>query len=214
MAAVMAGMVPSAHGSDIAGSIPIPASFCGGVGLKPSRGRVSFGGPDTLEPVVLEIYEYAKRMKPVQFLTAMTTINTERRRLGRFFAKYDVWLCPATPNVAEPWGTYNLSRTDVTMDNLMEKVYCPTCSFSLPHNIMGTPAISLPLAMQSTGLPIGIQLGSRPATEHIILRWLRVSRPRCPGTVGRRLCTPPRQLRAGRAELPVNWCDLCFQFTA
>jgi len=303
MAAVIAGMVPIAHGSDIAGSIRIPASCCGGVGLKPSRGRVSFGpavdengyglgqsfvqtksvrdaaamldclavpqigdpfliprpaasyaalaraappplrigwsthalmgvdtdgevaravertarvlsqmghqvseespefdgpaamrsmtdlwffgfdlrlegyakrsgrtiGPDTLEPVILQIYEHAKRMKPAQFLNAMAAVNTARRRLGRYFAKYDVWLSPTMPGVAEPWGTYNLARTDVTMDNLTEKVFHVTCSFTLPHNITGTPAISLPLAMHSTGLPIGIQLGARPANEHIVL---------------------------------------------
>jgi amidase len=127
-------------------------------------------GKETLEPVTLLIYEHAKRLTSAHFLNAMAALNTARRQLGRYFAKYDVWLSPTTARVSEPWGTYNLGRADVTMEDLAEKVYAPVCQFTLPHNIMGTPAISLPLAADSEGLPIGVQLGAGPAREDLLLQ--------------------------------------------
>jgi amidase len=160
-------------------------------------------GPETLEPVTFEIYEYARRMTASQFLTALAGINTARRQLARFFVDRDVWLCPTTGRVAEPWGTYNLGRDDVSLQDLPEEIFRGPCQFTLPHNILGTPAISLPLAMHSSGLPVGVQLGAGPAAEHLLLQLASALEEACPWD-GRR---PPLHAASASSPAPPRSSD-------
>jgi Asp-tRNA(Asn)/Glu-tRNA(Gln) amidotransferase A subunit family amidase len=80
-------------------------------------------GPDTLEPIVLMIYEHAKRMTAQQLMDALAALNVCRRSLGAYWTRYDVWISPTTPRVSEPWGNYNLGRSDVAFEDLPEKIY-------------------------------------------------------------------------------------------
>lgn len=65
-AAVAAGLVPAALGSDTGGSVRIPASFCGVVGFKTSHGRIPLDGAfalsrlqDTFGPLARSVEDCA-----------------------------------------------------------------------------------------------------------------------------------------------------------
>jgi len=73
-ASVAAGIAPIAHGSDNGGSIRIPASACGLVGLKPSRGRVTLG-PDLGElwPGMLQEFVVSRTVRDTALMLDAVT---------------------------------------------------------------------------------------------------------------------------------------------
>ncbi|MFZ5789395.1 MAG: amidase family protein [Pseudomonadota bacterium] len=112
-------------------------------------------------------YEFARQQHCSRFFDAQADFNRVRREMGRFFATHDVWLSPATAQVARSNGIYGMN-IDLPPAAFIAHENRP-CQFLIPYNVAGQPALSLPLAMHSSGLPIGLQLGARPAEEHLLI---------------------------------------------
>jgi amidase len=128
-------------------------------------------GSDNLEPIIHSVYEWSKSITTAKFMTALGVANVARRRFSQqVFGKCDVLLTPSTARVSEPWGTYNLSKPGVTAATITSQLFSAPVQYTLPHNILGNPSMSLPLAMHSSGLPIGVLLSARPAEEHLLLQ--------------------------------------------
>ncbi len=82
-----------------------------------------------------------------------------RRQFERFFEQYDILLVPTTP-IAAP---------KIEGDDAVERARQLT-RFTAPFNLTGLPALSLPCGFTHQGLPVGLQIVSRPWAEAQVLR--------------------------------------------
>ena len=125
-------------------------------------------GPDTVERQSLNGYHFARGLTGDDLLAAQAELNTWRRTVfGPLFTRHDLWLTPTTALPPVRNADYGMD-TDIPFEQWLEFEE-PPCQFLVMYNAAGQPAISLPLAQHSSGLPIGIQLGARHGEEHLLL---------------------------------------------
>jgi len=94
-------------------------------------------------------------------------MNMARRAIGAFFAEHDIWLTPTTAQTGPKLGVYNMN-VDLPPETFIAREESSQ-QFMVAYNVTGQPAMSLPLAMHSNGLPIGLQLGARPGEDHLLI---------------------------------------------
>jgi amidase len=122
---------------------------------------------DDVEPLTWAIWQRARTLDTISFLTVEGRLENLARRIVTALAPYDVVVTPALGRRPlmigechgrgpDPWGHYQRSG-----------YFTP---YTAVVNVTGLPAISLPLYQGDDGLPTAVQLIGPPAREDVLLR--------------------------------------------
>lgn len=118
--------------------------------------------PDYFGADVLQRMRSGAAQSINDYIQARRTQSLLRRQFEEFFETYDILLTPTTPVSAPP----------IEGPDAVEQASLLT-RFTAPFNLTGLPALSLPCGFTQTGLPIGLQIVSRPWAEATVLRAAR-----------------------------------------
>ena len=124
-----------------------------------------------VEPINIRIWEAGLNMSYGERARMQAVFNTTSRAFGTFLEEWDIILTPITALPTPPIGTteyLTISDNPSVLDwfgNLWRNfAYTPL------SNLCGIPAISLPMAAQQSGLPLGIQAQARQGQDGLLLQ--------------------------------------------
>ncbi len=117
-------------------------------------------GPEVKRRIMLGTYALSSGYYDAYYKKAQQVRTLIKRDFDEAFAKYDVLISPTAPTTAFKIG---------------EKVNDPLTMYledicTIPVNLAGIPAISVPCGFASNGLPVGLQIMGKAFDESTILR--------------------------------------------
>ena len=99
-----------------------------------------------------------------EYLEATTAVDVIRAEFLRFFSDHDLLFCPSGPF---PAHRHDAAEIDVAGTTVPGR---NALRATIPFDLTGSPAVSVPFGWSGDGLPIGVQIVGRHFEETTVLR--------------------------------------------
>lgn len=122
---------------------------------------------DDVEPGTWAIAELGRTIPATSYVAGLAGLRAAGAAIERWWADddWDLLLTPTIPRALPPLGTLASTK-----ENPIPAEGFAYATFTMPYNVSGQPAISLPLSQSAEGLPIGVQLVAAYGREDLLLR--------------------------------------------
>jgi amidase len=126
---------------------------------------------DRVEPINIRIWEEGLKTTYAERAQMQAVFNATSRGFGQFFESWDIILTPITAKPTPPIGTteYLTQSSNPSVYDWFENLW-QNFAYTPLSNLCGIPGISLPMATQENGLPLGIQAQARQAQDGLLLQ--------------------------------------------
>ncbi|CAB3871366.1 6-aminohexanoate-cyclic-dimer hydrolase [Achromobacter aegrifaciens] len=118
-----------------------------------------------IEPINWEYYKLGKGLSAVQYVRALENLHRWSRDVESWWNDYDLLITPTVCSLPPPHGAFR--PTDDPWDPFRKGA--EISAMVRPSNVTGQPAMSVPIAMSASGLPIGVQMVAAEGREDILL---------------------------------------------
>lgn len=108
---------------------------------------------DQLSPAIALMAENGANLKAIDYLRALSLVETVRERFAELFETVDFIITPAT--AAQPWPKRQSHPSEINGQPVGPRGHAVFTAFV---NALGLPAIALPCAPDIDGMPIGLQI--------------------------------------------------------
>jgi Asp-tRNA(Asn)/Glu-tRNA(Gln) amidotransferase A subunit family amidase len=131
---------------------------------------VALGRPlveDDVERMTWDRVRDARAFSATDYAASMRVVHAVGRVVARFLERYDIILSPTMCAPPQPLGVLDMMTSDP--DRYLAAVFA-SIGFTSLFNSSGNPAMSVPLAWSSSGLPLGVQFAGRFGEEGTLFR--------------------------------------------